>query len=622
MELVEGESLRELLNSGSIDLPRILMLAGQICQGLGAAHKGSVVHRDIKPSNVVIDTHGNPKVLDFGLATIQGSANITQAGSTLGTVRYMSPEQIEGRSVDNRSDLFSFGVMLYEMITGRTPFERNSNAATFKAITLEKPEPIAQFRHDIPDGLQYLVDKLLEKDREQRYQDMEGVSRDLRRIEFGGLTKIPERPSIAVLPFTNMSTDKEQEFFCDGIAEDILNDLTKIDKLRVVSRTSSFAFKGKTEDMRDVGRKLNAGTILEGSVRKSGNRLRITAQLIDVADGYHMWSERFDRELDDVFAIQDEISNSIVQALRIKLDSKQELQKNKVPTKSIEAYELYLRGRIFLHRSGKNWCKYAIELFSHAIAKDPEYALAYAGLADSHSQAFLYFGKDQSNLDGALEASMKALELDPNLAEAHAARGHALSLGEQYGDAETEFERAIELNPNLYEAHYLYARTCFIQEDYEAACRHFEQAGRVKPDDYQSPLLASSAYRHLNQPEAAKESSRRGLEIARKHLELNPNDARAVYLSAGALADLGKTKQALEWSARAALMEPDDPAVLYNTACLYSGLDHVDEAVSYLQKAIDCGFSAREWMESDPDLDPIRNHPEYKDLLKRISDER
>jgi len=498
MELIEGQSLRELSKDKELDLDRIVELAFQICDGLSAAHEEKVVHRDIKPSNIVIDAYGRPKILDFGLAAIQGSEQLTKTGSTLGTFRYMSPEQIAGKSIDHRSDLFSFGIVLYELIACRTPFERGSEAATLKAISQDKPEPMVRFKAGVPLGLQHVVDKLLEKDKELRYQNASGVKSDLKRLDTVASADESKRPSVAVLPFTNMSTDKEQEYFCDGIAEDILNDLAKIDGLRVVSRTSSFAFKGKTEDLRDVGRKLNAGTILEGSVRKSGNRLRITAQLINVADGYHLWSERYDRELDDVFAIQDEIAESIVTALRVKLGPRQELDKGKAPTRNIEAYDLYLRGRVFFHQSGRKGLSFASELFSRAIERDPGYAHAYAGLADSLSHLYMFMDKDVSNLNGAMEASKKALELNPQLAEAHASRGLAVSLGKRYQEAEEEFKIAIDLNPNLFEAYYHYARVCFVQGKHEAACQLFEQAGKVKPDDYQAPLLAASSYSQLD----------------------------------------------------------------------------------------------------------------------------
>jgi serine/threonine protein kinase/Flp pilus assembly protein TadD len=621
MELIEGKSLRELSNGQGLDLDRIIELAIEICDGLSAAHDQKVVHRDIKPSNVVIDAHGRPKILDFGLAAIQGGEQLTKTGSTLGTFRYMSPEQISGQTIDHRSDLFSFGVVLYELVAHCTPFERNSEAATLRAITEDTPEPMARFKSGVPEGLQRVIDKLLEKDNELRYQNASGVKSDLKRLGAVKNETAPERPSIAVLPFTNMSTDKEQEYFCDGIAEDILNDLTGIEELQVVSRTSSFAFKGKCEDLRDVGRKLNAETILEGSVRKAGNRLRITAQLIKVSDGYHLWSERYDRELDDIFAIQDEIAASIVQALRVKLSPRKEQDKAKAkaPTKNMEAYELYLQARTFYHQGGRKGFGHAVELFTRATEKDPDYAQAYAGLAETLSYTFLFMDNDESNVNGAMEASKKALELSANLAEAHASRGLAVSLGLKFEEAEEEFNKAIELNPNLFEAYYHYARACFVQGKHEQACRLYEQASKVKPDDYQAPLLASVSYHNLGQSELADDALRRGIAVVRRVLELNPDDIRAMYLGAGALLDLGETEQGIEWIERARTTEPNDPAVLYNCACFYAKLGETDKAIELLKDAIRNGFPARSWIENDSDLESIRQHPEYEALLNSIS---
>lgn len=620
MQLVEGQSLSDLAKGQELAVDRIIELGIQICDGLSAAHEKKIVHRDIKPSNIVIDAYGRPKILDFGLAAIRGEEQLTRTGSIIGTVRYMSPEQVEGNNVDHRSDLFSLGVVLYDLITGRTPFEKENEAATLRAITQENPEPLARYKADIPDELQRTISKLLEKDCSIRYQTAGGVASDLKRLTTTISDNHSRRPSIAVLPFTNMSTDKEQEFFCDGIAEDILNHLAQIENLRVVSRTSSFAFKNTKEDLREVGRKLMAETVLEGSVRKAGKRLRITAQLIKASDGYHLWSEQYDRELEDVFAIQDEISSNIVQALQLKLDPQRKSNKVEAPTVNMEAYELYLRGRVFLHRSGKNGTKYALEMFSRAIEKDSGYALAYAGLANAYAQSYLYFDRVKSNLDGAMKASEKALEMGPALAEAHSARGIVVSLGRQYKEAEEEFEKAIELNPSLFEAYYHYARNCFVQQKYERACQLYERAIEVKPDDYQPYILSAALYKQLGQRDKANKSLERGMEVAKSHLLLHPNDVRAVYLGAGALAQQDKRNESLEWCERAAEMEPNDPAVLYNIACVYAILHRHDEAIDILRQAINNGFSARVWIESDPELDPIREHPEFESLLNMVSE--
>ncbi len=620
MAHIEGKSLHDVIKLNNLSIDENISLITQVCEGLQKAHESGVVHRDIKPGNIMIDSSNRARLLDFGLATVYGEDKLTKVGSTVGTTRYMSPEQAEGKEVDHRSDLFSLGIALYELVAGRTPFERENAPATLRAITEDNPEPLTRYKTDVSKELQRVIDKALAKDKELRYQSASDMKSDLKRLSAVGKKSESELPSIAVLPFSNMSADVEQEYFCDGIAEDILNDLAQVDNLRVVSRTSSFAFKGKTEDLRDVGRKLNAGTILEGSVRKAGNRLRITAQLINVANGYHMWSERYDRELDDVFAIQDEIAGNIVRALRIKLNPKFEAEKVNAPTDNMEAYELYLRGRAFFHRAGQKQTRFAIELFSRAIEKDPGYAQAYAGLADSYSNVFLYFDNDRSNVDSAMEASKKALELNPQLAEAHASRGLAVSLGGQYQEAEKEFEKAIELNPNLFEAYYHYARACFVQGKHEMACKLYEQAGSVKPDDYQAPILAANSYEQLNRPDKMRETLKRGLEIIERRLELNPDDVRGVYLGSIALIAMGEKEKGTDWMEQAIAMEPDDPAVLYNSACMFSKLEQPDKVFQLLNKAIDCGFSHKEWIENDEDLANMRSHKEYQSILDRLSD--
>jgi len=430
--------------------------------------------------------------------------------------------------------------------------------------------------------------------------------------------KLPDKPSIAVLPFINMSADKEQEYFCDGISEDILNDLTRLEDLHVVARTSSFAFKGKNQDIREIGMKLEADTIVEGSVRKAGNRLRITAQLINVADGYHLWSERYDRELDDVFAIQEEIAKNIVRALKIKLSKREKRALGKVKTQDVQAYDFYLRGREFFHQGTRKTIKYASEMFTRAIKKDQDYALAYAGLADCHS--FLrQFEKKQENIERSLAASKRAIELDPELAEAHAARGLAVSLSMQYDEAEKEFERAIKLNPKLYEAYYFYARTCRLQGKIEKAALLFEKAGEVRPEDYQATVFLASAYKQLNLPSEAGTTTHRAIDLVEKHLRLNPDDTRALSLGGTILIRLGEMEKAINWGKRAQAIDPDEPVVQYNMACIYSLAGKIEQALDCFEKAIQIGYASPEWAENDIDLDPIRDQPRFQKALKKLN---
>ncbi len=431
--------------------------------------------------------------------------------------------------------------------------------------------------------------------------------------------KLPDKPSIAVLPFINMSADKEQDYFCDGIAEDILNDLTRLENLHVVARTSSFAFKGEKQDIREIGMKLEAHIIVEGSVRKAGKRLRITAQLINVADGYHLWSERYDRELEDVFNIQEEIAKNIVRALKIKLSKREKRALGKVKTQDVQAYDFYLRGREFFHKGHRKNIYYASEMFTRAIKKDLNYALAYAGLSDCYSYLFMYSEKKQENIEQSVAASKRAIELDSELAEAHAARGLAVSLNMQYDEAEKEFDKAIRLNPKLYEAYYFYARTCRQQGKIEKAILLYKKAGELRPEDYQAAVFLASAYKKLNLPAKAETAAMRAIELVEKHLRLNPDDPRAWCLGGCKLMALGEVEKAIEWAKRAHTIEPDDPGVMYNSACLYSLAGKIEKALECFEKSIDSGFASLEWINNDLDLDPIRDHPRFQKALKKLN---
>lgn len=426
------------------------------------------------------------------------------------------------------------------------------------------------------------------------------------------------QPSIAVLAFSDMSAEKDQEYFCDGIAEEILNNLTQIKGLNVAARTSSFAFKGKSEDIRIIGRKLGVDAVLEGSIRKSGTRLRISAQLIKVADGYHLWSERYDRRLKDIFVIQEEIAHSIVQSLEVELSDSEKLLLKKIPTKNIEAYDFYIRGLQFFYQSKRKSIEYAIEMFSHAADKDPRYAMAYAGLADCYSYLYMYFDSARSNLELAQKMSQVAVDLDPELAEAHTARGFAMSLSQSYKEAENEFKTAIQMNPRLFEAYYFYARTCFATGRLEDAIRLYEQAENVKPEDCQAPSLLAFTCRSMGQRERSEAAYRRTLAKAKKHLELNPDDSRVLYLAATALLELGEREKSIEWAKKSYSLDPMDPYIVYGIACFQCRLGNLKEAMNYFEQSIRAGFTQKEWIVNDIDLDPIRKTPRFKALIKQL----
>ncbi len=425
--------------------------------------------------------------------------------------------------------------------------------------------------------------------------------------------------SIAVLAFSDLSSSRDQEYFCDGISEEIINNLTHIKGLRVSSRTSSFAFKGKSQDIRVIGRKLGVATVLEGSVRKAEGRLRITAQLIKVEDGCHLWSGRYDRELKDVFAIQDEIARSIAVTLRITLTPREQRAIGKAPTTDLNAYDHYLRGKQFFYQYRRKGIEFALKLFTQAIELDPGFVRAVAGISDCCSFLYMYAGRHDLHREQADLMSLRALELDPDSADAHASRGVACSLNKNYSDAEKEFETAIGLDPTLFEAYYFYARVCFAQGKLEKTIQLYEKSMEVNPQDYQAPLLVAQIYSDLGNEVKAEASRRSGIQAVETRLNTHPDDTRALYMGANGLIALGEYKKGLDWANQALAIDPDEPMVLYNVACIQSLAQKFDEAIESLEKAVQNGLTQKAWLEHDSNLKPLRQYPRYKRLIKQLS---
>lgn len=420
--------------------------------------------------------------------------------------------------------------------------------------------------------------------------------------------------SIAVLPFVDMSPSQDQEYLCDGLAEELINALTQVDGLRVASRTASFQFRGKGADVRAVGQQLNVEALLEGSVRKSGDQLRVTVQLIEVGSGYHRWSHRFDGRFEDVFEVQDEIAESVATSLRGAAISPREKRALHRAHTGTAAYELYLRGRQHLPRMRHADLNTAAGLFRQALELDANYSPAHAGLATAHATLYEWFGANDADLAEAERASQRALELAPDLAEAHVARGCALSLSKRYDDAAREFEEAIRLNPNLFDGYYYYARTSFARGDVAGSAELFRKAADVRQEDFQSAMLLAQSLKMLGDDDASA-SRREGIRRAERVLALNPADGRALSLGALYLFEEGQVERAVEWSERALELYPNDMSTLGNGACLRAKLGHTERALDLLERVCAQGWGQRDWIERDPDYDRLRDEPRFQKLL-------
>jgi TolB-like protein/Flp pilus assembly protein TadD len=446
-----------------------------------------------------------------------------------------------------------------------------------------------------------------------------GIRRDKGPVV--AITDGASRPSIAVLPFIDLSPDKDQSYFCEGIAEEILNALTKIRRLNVAARSSSFQYNAGAGDVRKIGEELGVRTILEGSVRKSDDRLRVTAQLVKVSDGYHIWSKTFNEEPKDIFAIQDDIAGCIADALVETLTPSEQSAIKTTPSADVSAYDSYLRGRQFFKRFGKRDVEFAKQMFQQAIEIDPEFAPAWAGYADCYSFLVMYADPQESYPGEADAASKRALELGPDIAEAHASRGLALLVCKEFDAAEAEFKTAIEQNPQLFEAYYYYARTCFHQGRLDEAAELFRKAGEVDPTDYQSRCLRGQILRGMGRDEEAEAAASEAIAVIEKHLKWHPDDARAYHLGAGSLIILGDVERAKSWLMRAVEMDPDDSVVLYNVACNLSILGEADKALDYLGRAIQIGTVNVAWMRNDEDLANLRGYPRFAEMLESLEEQ-
>ncbi len=631
MEYLEGQTLKDRLAQGPMQIPELIGVAEQVADALATAHAKGTVHRDIKPGNIFLTATGQTKVLDFGLAKLlnprdsDGGANqtgsLTALGTTVGTPAYLSPEQARGEVVDARSDIFSLGIVLYEMATGRLPFEGATPAAVINAILHLNYMPLPRFNKDIPGELERIVEKMLRKDAGERFQGARDLLVDLRslrkRLELGPSEATTEGgSSIAVLFFENVSDDKESDYFASGITEDIITDLSKIRELRVRSRTDVLPYKGKSLSSEKIGRELHVHYVLEGSVRRARDRVRISAQLVDTRNGYHVWAERYDRNLEDIFEIQDEIASKIAEALKLRLTAAEEKEIRRRPTQNLQAYDFYLRGRAMTHHRVKNENLQAIEMYRKAIELDPDFALAWSGLADAYAMRYDLWERTDENIEMAHKASRRALELEPNLAEAHASVGYAYVQQKNYQEAMHELDLALKLNPQLAVAYVYYGELYCLINRHADAVPMYQKAIELDSDYYLAYGWLGQTYSRLGMTAEAEQVNRKAIEVVQKHLAVNPNDARAHNLAGVWYARLDDFDRAVDSMMKAIELSPGDALVMYNVACLYGVQKKGDLSVHWLRRAVEGGYRNYDWIKGDSDLDPVREHPGYLDLMK------
>ena len=635
MEYVEGESLKDLISRKDLSLDRVIDLGIQISGGLAKAHQQGIVHRDVKPQNVVIDKDGRARILDFGLAKLARDAMLTRTGSTVGTVAYMSPEQARGEEVDARSDVFSFGVVFYEMITRRLPFQGDHEAAVMHSILSDTPEPLARYKAEVPEELQRIVDKALRKDVGTRYQSAADLMADLKELRKDGTrqatlsTKSVYRParesrsrsilvaalvvvvvvaagyflieripvqappgvemlpasgwksSIAVLPFRDLSPNKDQEYFCDGMTDAIISKLSGLEDLKVISMSSVMRYREPGRDIREIGRELGVAAVLEGSIQKEENRIRLSAQLINVADDAHLWSETYDRELETVFAIQDEISQAIVNVLKIRLLGDDRTAFVKRHTESVEAYNAYTQGRFLWNKRTEQDLMKSIEYFERAIELDPNYALAYVGLADAYAVLPSNIGyPTEEAVSKAKEAALKALDLDDNLAEAHASLGLALKIGDEPEEAEGQYRRAIELNPGYAYAHYWYSLLLHETGKPDESMIELETAFQLNP-------LSVVILTNLASRVGAAGDWERAEELINRAIEIEPNRATTYAVYAGGLRAIGRRDGAIEVYTQAVQADSSYLSAYNELAYLHSYAGDFDKAMAFADRYVE-----------------------------------
>lgn len=620
MEFLSGETLKEHLTRHGAGVPvrQALEWTLLVAEGLKAAHAKDIVHRDIKPHNIMLTGDRQLKIMDFGLAKLKSGAGLTRTGTSLGTLSYMSPEQVQGIATDLRSDIWSMGVVLYEMLTGELPFKAEHDAGLLYLIANEDPPPPSAMDKRIPRQIDQLMKRFLEKDRERRFRSVEeaaaAVAETVTSIEAAaGQTRTK---AIAVLPFSNISPDRESDYFSDGLTEELIANLAKLKDIRVVPRATSMHYKGSSKDVKTIARELGTRYILSGSVRKFQENLRITVELIDVELDTQLWAETYKGKIDDVFDIQEQVSKQIVDALMVKLSPTEKVVLSKRSTLNSEAFDCNLRARNFLYQRTKKSMNFAIQLFQKAIELDPRYADAYAGLGETYSSLYQDVERNEAWLDKSIEASLKALMYDATLPEAYAALGLGYYSKRLFDDAVTASKKAIELDPNNFLGYWILGRIYNNTDRYTESVNLFHKVLELNPDFYSVYGDLQIVYGRMGEKEKYQRILQQGLATYERYLSQHPDDSRGHMYYATDLAQVGRKEEAKEQAAKAIELSPDDPLMLYNAGCFYAQMGDTKAAIQSLRDAIAVGYGNFEWLQRDTDLDSLRDEPEFKELIK------
>jgi serine/threonine protein kinase len=642
MERLEGITLSERLREGPLSLKSLVTISIQIIDALESAHAKGIVHRDLKPANLFINDREQVKILDFGLAKIEirkspadaefgetavRAEQLTTEGSTLGTISYMSPEQARGQLTDARSDLFSLGAVIYEMATGELPFPGEATAVIFDAILNREPRELHELNPSLPTELTAILAKALEKDRSFRYQTAADLKTDFlrlaRRIDSGSHSRASSdsarvaaaegsAPSIAVLYFENLAGGNDDEYLRDGVTEDIITELSKIHGLKTFSRTAVLAFRDKEVSTEQIGRQLGAAYVLTGSIRRSGARLRINTQLVDTKTDFPLWSERYDREMKDVFELQDEIAHKIADALRITLTPQEQHAIAQKPTESVQAYDLYLRAKSYERRRTRQDLEFALQVYENAIAIDAGFALAYAGVATVCTIYYFDYDRAPKWMDRAEEAANMAKRLGHGQPEIEVAQAWGMYKEGRHAEAQNLVRRAIVEKPDCEGAYYLLGRTLFADGRYQEIADLADRAIEVSGDDYNVFVPILNAFGAMGRDKS--NLLQRAILTLENQLMKAPEDARARSLLASIYAEVGREDDARREMKFAVTLRPNDPTLHYNCACTYAMIGASEEAIESLRRAWDSGYRDIEWVRSDPDLVSLHGDPEFDRL--------